>query len=187
MSPTILDMVQVFGLRHLGRVMDVTHDWSHPSRPIAESLGTSSNTVEVDVELDEEAGDAFVLQKAEAEVAKQGAGEGGDVFELLGDSEVKVKPVVGTRATRRTKAIVVESSEFEPEKRPRAQFSIPGQQVTPTKKKTRAQISKAFKFSTVTPVEAGLQATKKPTFVSREEPLGVEIHQKAKGLLDSTL
>ena len=37
MSPTILDMEQVFGLRPSGRIVDVTHDLALPSRPIAES------------------------------------------------------------------------------------------------------------------------------------------------------
>ncbi|KAM1760420.1 hypothetical protein ACFX12_003294 [Malus domestica] len=35
MSPTILDMAQVFGLRTSGRVIDVTHDWSLSSCSIA--------------------------------------------------------------------------------------------------------------------------------------------------------
>ncbi|KAM2257517.1 hypothetical protein EV2_002732 [Malus domestica] len=41
MSPTILDMAQVFGLRPSGRIIDVTQDWALPS--IAESSGSSTS------------------------------------------------------------------------------------------------------------------------------------------------
>ncbi|KAM2647153.1 hypothetical protein TB1_000436 [Malus domestica] len=39
MSPTILDMAQVFGLRPSSRCVDITHDWSSPSRLTGESSG----------------------------------------------------------------------------------------------------------------------------------------------------
>ena len=42
MSPTILDMAQVFGLRPSGRIVDVTQDWAPSSRPPAKDSGTSS-------------------------------------------------------------------------------------------------------------------------------------------------
>ncbi|KAB2600540.1 hypothetical protein D8674_040516 [Pyrus ussuriensis x Pyrus communis] len=74
----------------------------------------------VDVGLDEEVANTFVLQEAVTEAERQGAGEGGDVSKLFGDSE-------------------------------------------------------------------GPQATKKPTIASKEEPLGVKMHQKANDLLDTTL
>ncbi|KAM2147821.1 hypothetical protein ACFX1Q_004522 [Malus domestica] len=41
MSPTVLDMAQVFGLRPSGRIMDVTQDWAPLS--IAESSGSSAS------------------------------------------------------------------------------------------------------------------------------------------------
>ncbi|KAM1409051.1 hypothetical protein ACFX2I_009492 [Malus domestica] len=39
MTPTVLDMAQVFGLRPLGRCVDITHDWSSPSCPTTEGSG----------------------------------------------------------------------------------------------------------------------------------------------------
>lgn len=36
MTPTILDMAQVFGLKPSGRCVDITHDWSSPSRLVVE-------------------------------------------------------------------------------------------------------------------------------------------------------
>ena len=39
MSPIVLDMAQVFMLRPSGRCVDVTHDWSSPFCPTAESSG----------------------------------------------------------------------------------------------------------------------------------------------------
>nr|XP_028963602.1 TMV resistance protein N-like isoform X1 [Malus domestica] len=83
-----------------------------------------------------------------------------------------------------------ESSESEPEERPQAQLSIPGLQATPTKKKTRAQASKASQSSRSSVAhapEAGPQATKKPTVVSREEPLGAKLYKKDKPVIDATL
>ena len=44
MSPTILDMAQVFGLRQSGRIVDVTHDWVPPSLLVVEISGTSPGT-----------------------------------------------------------------------------------------------------------------------------------------------
>ncbi|KAM2051888.1 hypothetical protein ACFX16_033454 [Malus domestica] len=41
MSPTILDMAQVFGLRPSCRIVDVTQDWAFPS--IVESSGSSTS------------------------------------------------------------------------------------------------------------------------------------------------
>ncbi|KAB2629109.1 hypothetical protein D8674_033904 [Pyrus ussuriensis x Pyrus communis] len=199
MSPTILDMAQVFGLRPSGRVVDVTHDWSLPSHLSAKSSSTSNPITQldynfstfksygtlftgfipfehmyfllywlnkhvfpnksmgvkvewiplvealhnfddvVDVGLDKEAGDAFILQEAEAEAVRQGAGEGRDVFKLFGDSEGEVEPVVETRATRRTRAM---SSTAPP--------------VEAGKKKQKASRPRT---------------TKKPIFMLREEPL----------------
>ena len=43
MSPTILDIAQLFRQRPLGRVIDVTHDCTHLSRPTAESSGSSDS------------------------------------------------------------------------------------------------------------------------------------------------
>ncbi|KAB2612981.1 hypothetical protein D8674_035297 [Pyrus ussuriensis x Pyrus communis] len=129
MSLTILDMAQVFGLRPLDRTVDVIHDWALSSRPTAESLsshphflhleynfatfksyGTSftaqDNLAAVVVGQDEDAADALILQEAVAE------------------AKMRVK----SRATRRTRATLVETSESEPEA-----------QLAPTKKRTRAQ------------------------------------------------
>ncbi|KAM1179800.1 hypothetical protein ACFX2G_019324 [Malus domestica] len=44
MSPTILDMEQIFRLRPSGIIVDITHDWALTLRPIVESSGTSSGT-----------------------------------------------------------------------------------------------------------------------------------------------
>ncbi|KAM1341990.1 hypothetical protein ACFX2F_006373 [Malus domestica] len=41
MSPTVLDMAQVFGLRSSGRIVDITQDWAPPS--IAGSSGSSAS------------------------------------------------------------------------------------------------------------------------------------------------
>ncbi|KAM2227438.1 hypothetical protein ACFXTI_014243 [Malus domestica] len=81
-------------------------------------LIAQGNIEGVDVGLDKEVGEAFVLQEAEAKAAKQSIRHGGDISKLLRDSEGEVKFLVETWATRRTRATVVESSEFEPEKRP---------------------------------------------------------------------
>lgn len=101
----------------------------------------------MDVEQDEDAADAFVLQEVVAEAERQGVGESGNVSELLEDLDGEVEPMMGTRATQRTQATLVEFSESEPEERPRAQLSIPGLRATPTKKKTRDKSSKSFKSS----------------------------------------
>ncbi|KAB2612177.1 hypothetical protein D8674_036857 [Pyrus ussuriensis x Pyrus communis] len=47
-SPTILDMAQVFGLRPSGRIVDVTHDWAPYSRPTAKSLGSSTSLLQLE-------------------------------------------------------------------------------------------------------------------------------------------
>ncbi|KAM2893474.1 hypothetical protein FF1_008828 [Malus domestica] len=82
----------------------------------------------MNVEQDEKAGDAFMLQEAAAEAERQGAGTSGDISKLLGYSEGEAEPVVEPRAT------VVETSESEPEERPRAQLSTLGLRATSTKK-----------------------------------------------------
>ncbi|KAM2432435.1 hypothetical protein ACFX1W_019638 [Malus domestica] len=41
MSPIVLDMAQVFGLKPSGRIVDITQDWAPPS--IAESSGSSTS------------------------------------------------------------------------------------------------------------------------------------------------
>lgn len=38
-SPMILDIAQIFGLRPSGRCVDITYDWSSPSHLTAESSG----------------------------------------------------------------------------------------------------------------------------------------------------
>ncbi|KAM2187879.1 hypothetical protein ACFX1R_031494 [Malus domestica] len=43
MSPTVLDMAQVFELRPSGRIVDVTQDWVPSSSSIAESSGSSTS------------------------------------------------------------------------------------------------------------------------------------------------
>ncbi|KAM1284633.1 hypothetical protein ACFX2J_027304 [Malus domestica] len=48
MSPTILDMAQVFGLRPSGIIVDVTHDWAPPSRSTAESSGSSASPIQLE-------------------------------------------------------------------------------------------------------------------------------------------
>ncbi|KAB2597450.1 TMV resistance protein N-like [Pyrus ussuriensis x Pyrus communis] len=69
-----------------------------------------------------------------------------------------------------------------------ARLSISGLWATLTKKRTIAQASNSLKSSAfVREASVGPQVTKKPTIVSREDPLGVEMYQKAKDLQDSTL
>ncbi|KAM2690787.1 hypothetical protein EV1_043912 [Malus domestica] len=92
--------------------------------------------------------------------------------------------------------MVVESSESEPEERPRAQLSILGQRATHSKKRTKAHAAKSSK-SSASVVGAGVgrkkqkafgpKKIKKPTIISREDPLGAEIYQKAKDLQDYNL
>ncbi|KAB2623861.1 hypothetical protein D8674_041448 [Pyrus ussuriensis x Pyrus communis] len=48
MSLTILNMAQVFKLRPLGRVVDVTHDWSHFSYSIVESSSSSAPFLQIE-------------------------------------------------------------------------------------------------------------------------------------------
>lgn len=80
----------------------------------------------MDVGPEEEDADAFVLQEAAAEVeaarrearSSHAVGDAEDIFEMFGDSEGEVKPVVETRAPWRTKATVVESSESELDEQP---------------------------------------------------------------------
>ncbi|KAM1965836.1 hypothetical protein ACFX15_046121 [Malus domestica] len=48
MSPTILDMAQVFRLRPSSRVVDVTTDWSPSTCPTCESSGTSGLTTRLE-------------------------------------------------------------------------------------------------------------------------------------------
>ncbi|KAM1365123.1 hypothetical protein ACFX13_044165 [Malus domestica] len=43
MSLTVIDMAQVFGLKSLGRCVDITHDWSLPSCPTAENSSVSES------------------------------------------------------------------------------------------------------------------------------------------------
>lgn len=43
MTPTVLDMAQVFGLRPSGRCVDTTHDMSSPSYPIAKGSKASES------------------------------------------------------------------------------------------------------------------------------------------------
>ncbi|KAM1771978.1 hypothetical protein ACFX11_046730 [Malus domestica] len=113
----------------------------------------------MDVEQDEEVGDAFVLQKAASEVERQGVGAGGDVSELLGDLEGEVECVVETQTTRQTRVTVVECSESEPQERPQAQLSIPGLRVTPTKKRIRAHAANSSK-SSASVAEVGMRRKK---------------------------
>ncbi|XP_070677798.1 uncharacterized protein [Malus domestica] len=132
------------------------------------------NTKAVEVGLEEEAVCAFVFQEVAVEAERQGAEEGKDVSKVLRDSEGEVELVVETQATWRTRAMVVESSESGPEQRPRAQLSIPGLQATPTKKRTKAQTSKASKSSkssTAPPIEMGRAKQKASTKVGAVAPL----------------
>ncbi|KAM2357067.1 hypothetical protein ACFX1X_006075 [Malus domestica] len=48
MSPTILDMSQVFGLRLSGRIVDVTQDWVPSSSSIAESFSSSASFLQLE-------------------------------------------------------------------------------------------------------------------------------------------
>ncbi|KAM1087746.1 hypothetical protein ACFX15_012823 [Malus domestica] len=70
-----------------------------------------SNLTELDVGQDEDVADAFVLQEVKPEVERQSVGKGRVVSELLRDSEGETKPTVEPLATRRTKALVINSSK----------------------------------------------------------------------------
>lgn len=48
MTPTAFDMAQVFGLRPLGRCVDITHDWSSSSQPTARSPEASQDIVSLE-------------------------------------------------------------------------------------------------------------------------------------------
>lgn len=48
MSPTVLDIAQVFRLSPSGKCVDVTHDWSSSSYPTVESSGTSDSITQLE-------------------------------------------------------------------------------------------------------------------------------------------
>lgn len=77
-------------------------------------LVAQGGTEAVDVELEEKATDALILQGATAEAEKRGIREGGDISELFGDSEGEAEPSVELRVTRKTRVTVVDSSESDP-------------------------------------------------------------------------
>lgn len=96
-----------------------------------------------------------------AKVARQkvgsshAVGDTWDIFELFGDSKAEAEPEVETRAPRRTSATVVKSSKFELDERPQTHLAFPGPRVTLTRKRSRAQTSKASKSSHAPLVETG--------------------------------
>ncbi|KAB2617832.1 hypothetical protein D8674_013701 [Pyrus ussuriensis x Pyrus communis] len=114
---------------------------------------------------------------------------GDDISKLFGDSEAEAE--VEIRAPRQARP------KDQPETRP----ILPVPRATSTKKRTRAQASKASKVpstsitSTASLAKAGRkkqkssrpQGTKKPTFVLMDEPLGAEMYQKDNPLLDATI
>lgn len=61
----------------------------------------------------------------------------GDISELFSEPKAEAGPQVETRASRRARVSIVESSKSEPEERPQAQLALAGPRVTPIKKKTR--------------------------------------------------
>ncbi|KAM1110802.1 hypothetical protein COP2_010285 [Malus domestica] len=61
-----------------------------------------------------------------------------DLSKLFRDFDGEAEPVAETRATRRIRALVVESSESEPEEQSKPHLSIPGSWATLTKKRTKA-------------------------------------------------
>ena len=119
----------------------------------------------MDVGLNEEARDTFVLQEATTEAATQDAGSSHaeDLLEMFGDSEGEAKPIAETRAARRTRATVVESLESEPEDQHRPSLSIPVSRAILTNKRTRTQTTKtsqSSKSSTSSATEEGRKKQK---------------------------
>ncbi|KAM1034467.1 hypothetical protein ACFX2A_038735 [Malus domestica] len=175
---------KVFSLRHSGRIVDVTHDWAPSSRMTVESSSISKATLQRlfsgKMKMLQTHSSSRKLQlKQKSKVLDRAK------MPPLGDSKGEANPIVKSRATRRTRATMVETSKSKPEERP-----------VPTMKKTRAQTFKASKSSTsVAEVDVGRkkqkasrpQATKKPTIASREDPLQAEMCLQAKNLQDFTL
>lgn len=98
----------------------------------------------MDVGEEEEANDALVLQQAVTEATKQGAGfshvidNPGDISEMLSDSEIEAGPEVKTKASRQVRSVVMESLDFEPERKPQARPNLPALRATLTKRRTRS-------------------------------------------------
>ncbi|KAB2612199.1 hypothetical protein D8674_041704 [Pyrus ussuriensis x Pyrus communis] len=132
----------------------------------------------IDVGSEEESADALILQEVAAEAKRQKVGEGGDTSKLFRDSEAEREPKVNIRAPKWARIVVVENSDSEAEKQPKLKRAIS------TRKSTRAQTSNyQFNFSCI----LGPPASKKPAFVSRDEPLGMKIQRRAKEHQDATL
>lgn len=89
------------------------------------------------------------------EAGSSQAGEDtGDISELFGDIKVEAEPYVETWVARWIRSTMVEFSEFEPEEKPAPQLALPGPRATPTRKRTRAQTSKASKSFSAIQVDA---------------------------------
>ena len=81
---------------------------------------------------EEESADALILQEAATEAKRREIGGGGDISDLLGDSEAEGELEISTRAPKRSWIVVVETSDSEPEKQSKPK------RATSTKKSTRA-------------------------------------------------
>ncbi|KAB2608814.1 TMV resistance protein N-like [Pyrus ussuriensis x Pyrus communis] len=95
--------------------------WNSGTNTFDFRMGPMSSTI-LDMA---QVGDAFVLQEAEAEVARQGVGKGRDVSELFGDSKGEGEPEVEVQATRQTRALVIESSDSNSQEQPKSWPVLP--------------------------------------------------------------
>ncbi|KAM2968158.1 hypothetical protein FF1_028335 [Malus domestica] len=138
------------------------------------------------IESEEDSADAPVLHGDAVEAQRREAGVGGDVSESFGDSDAEEVPEANIKASKRTKVVMVETSESElvsPHKPKRP---------TPTRRSKRAMTFQASKSSASSaPVsKAGITKQKssrphiseKPTITPMEDPLGTEMHQRPEDL-----
>ncbi|KAM1438375.1 hypothetical protein ACFXTO_012377 [Malus domestica] len=143
------------------------------------------------IESDDDSADVAVLHGAAVEAQRQETGRGGDVSESFGDSEAKDLPEANIKMPKQRKVVVVETSESEPASPPKLKRSIS------TRKNKRSKIIQASNSSasSILVSKAGIkkqksskpQASKKPTTAFRKDPLGAEMHQKAKDPQNITL
>ncbi|KAB2632310.1 hypothetical protein D8674_028557 [Pyrus ussuriensis x Pyrus communis] len=75
-----------------------------------------------------------------------------DISELFRDLEVEAGPKVETRAHRRARATIMESSDSRLEERPQAQLALPG-----------LRTSQASKSSSALPIDVGKKKQKTAT------------------------
>ncbi|KAB2595672.1 hypothetical protein D8674_031122 [Pyrus ussuriensis x Pyrus communis] len=110
---------------------------------------------------DEEDADTLILQEAAIEAKRRDAGEDADISELFGYSEAKEELEANTRAPRRARTVMVETSDSKPEKQP--------------KPKQATLTGKIQKLRPLNPQKLHLLQ-----IPLRDEPLGIEMRRRAK-------